>query len=84
MVVNAGWLNEKTTRTNIWKDANRPERRKNCLEIPVAWNFKEKFLFFFFSFIVFGEDGDQDAGISVGNKEEGYEIFMEESWRYGG
>lgn len=48
MVVNAGWLNEKTTRTNIWKDANRPERRKNCLEIPVAWNFKEKFLFFFF------------------------------------
>lgn len=61
----------------VWKE------RKNCLEILVAWNFKEKFSFFF-PFIVFGEKRDQDAGISVGNKEEGYEIFMEESWRYGG
>lgn len=83
-MVNAGRLNEKTTRTNIWKDANRLERgKKNCLEILVAWNFKE-FSFFFFGFIVFGEKGDQDVGISVGNKEEGYEIFMEESWRYEG
>lgn len=62
----------------VWKEG------KNCLEILVAWNFKEKFSFFFFPFIVFGEKRDQDAGISVGNKEEGYEIFMEESWRYGG
>lgn len=59
----------------VWKEG------KNCLEILVAWNFKEKFSFFFL-FIVFGEK--RDAGISVGNKEEGYEIFMEESWRYGG
>lgn len=62
----------------VWKEG------KNCLEILVAWNFKEKFSFFFSPFIVFGEKRDQDAGISVGNKEEGYEIFMEESWRYGG
>lgn len=65
----------------VWKGG-----KKNCLEILVAWNFKEfSFSFFFFRLlIVFGEKGDQDAGISVGNKEEGYEIFMEESWRYEG
>lgn len=51
---------------------------------PLLGILKRSFFFFFFSFIVFGEDGDQDAGIFVGNKEEGYEIFMEESWRYGG
>lgn len=28
VVVNAGRLNEKTTRTNIWTDANRLERGK--------------------------------------------------------
>lgn len=64
----------------VWKGG-----KKNCLEILVAWNFKEfSFSFFFRLLIVFGEKGDQDAGISVGNKEEGYEIFMEESWRYEG
>lgn len=76
-MVNAGRLNEKTTRTNIWKDANRLERgKKNCLEILVAWNFKE-FSFFF------------SASLSLGRREIKMQEFLSEirrrvmkfSWR---